>query len=429
MFLLRSSIARLGLIVGTFILITVIIVSCDLFMPNAPAGNTIFDAPLDGLTQSQLRTHFFGDEAFAVRHTFGTGVGPLFIASSCDTCHPGESKGILAFAETRFGRMTDKGFSGLEELGGPQLQERSVPGYPAEEVPEIATGVTQLMPPIVVGLGLLEEVPDTILLAMADPNDSDGDGISGRVQLIGNADLIAAELALTVKQLAAQEGEKNARISLNGKYIGRFGWKASSINLFHQTVQAYSEDMGLTTPFAPTDLFNVQTGVGSDDVVDPEISGSTVRNVVFYLRTLRPPLRRYVNDPEVIAGKELFIEVGCASCHRPTLKTGPSEIPQLSNRIFHPYTDLLLHDMGPKLDDGYTEGRAKTFEWRTAPLWGLGLAAEFQGGTPCLLHDGRASSIREAISFHGGEAAQSRKNFMQLSEEETEDIIAFLKSL
>ena len=213
-------------------------------------------------------------------------------------------------------------------------------------------------------------------------------------------------------------------------YIGRFGKKAISVNLLHQTVNAYSEDMGLTTDFLVDDLFIPSAGnLAADAVPDPEVSSDVLASVVFYLRTLRVPLRRNENDPDVVAGERLFESIGCARCHIPTLKTGRSDIAPLNEVEFHPYTDLLLHDMGPELDDGYTEGVALTSEWRTAPLWGLGLAAKFQGGTPFYLHDGRATSLREAIALHGGEGSQSRAAFEALPASERAQVIAFLESL
>jgi CxxC motif-containing protein (DUF1111 family) len=167
----------------------------------------------------------------------------------------------------------------------------------------------------------------------------------------------------------------------------------------------------------------------TDDAPDPEVASNVVNNVVFYLKTLRPPPRRNPDDPDVVAGEGLFAQIGCATCHVPALRTGRSEIPQLSEVAFSPYTDLLLHDLGPELDDGYTEGIALTSEWRTPPLWGLGLAERFQGGTPYYLHDGRATALPDAIRFHGGEAAASRAAFDRLSAQEQAHLITFLKSL
>ncbi len=370
-----------------------------------------------------------GDEAFNRVMSPEDGAGPLFIASSCATCHPGDGRGHPVFNLTRFGRMEAGVFNPMKSHGGPQIQNRAVPGYPPETVPESATGVTRLTPPAVTGLGYLEAVDDATLLALADPDDADGDGISGRVQRIDSSDFIA-EIVSIEALVADDAGGRTRFLPEDGKFIGRFGKKGLTINLLHQTVQAYIQDMGLTTDLVPQDLFNVQVGgFSTDDVPDPEITSNVVNNVVFYLKTLRPPERRNADDPDVLAGEQLFAEIQCAACHVPTLRTGRSEIRQLDQAEFHPYTDLLLHDMGPALDDGYTEGIASTSEWRTPPLWGIGLAQDFQGGIPYYLHDGRATTLRQAIQYHGGEAAQSREAFDRLSEAEQERLLRFLKSL
>jgi CxxC motif-containing protein (DUF1111 family) len=150
---------------------------------------------------------------------------------------------------------------------------------------------------------------------------------------------------------------------------------------------------------------------------------------LFYLKTLKAPLPRNPDDAGVNKGKQIFINTGCAKCHIPTLITGPSPITALANKTFHPYTDLLLHDMGNGLDDGYTEGTAKTAEWRTPALWGLGLSKHSQGGQYFLLHDGRANSIEDAILLHGGEGQPAKTNFQQLSAADRALLIQFLESL
>mgnify|MGYP001330076749 FL=1 len=151
--------------------------------------------------------------------------------------------------------------------------------------------------------------------------------------------------------------------------------------------------------------------------------------MVFYLKTLKAPIPRNQNDPDVVSGKQIFSRIQCAACHTPSMKTGYSPIEALSNKGFHPYTDLLLHDMGPGLDDGYTEGFAETSEWRTPPLWGIGLSENSQGGGLFLLHDGRARSIEEAILMHGGEAKNSRDEFNALSNQEKKQLLEFINSL
>jgi CxxC motif-containing protein (DUF1111 family) len=163
--------------------------------------------------------------------------------------------------------------------------------------------------------------------------------------------------------------------------------------------------------------------------VDPEVNNQTVLDVVFYLKTLKAPLQRNQDDADVISGKQIFISIGCAKCHTPQLQTGYSPIAALSNKTINPYSDFLLHDMGSGLNDGYTEGTALPQEWRTPPLWGLGLSKNSQGGQYFLLHDGRAKSIEEAILLHGGEALRSKNNFQQLSAADKAKLLKFLESL
>ncbi|MEX0648045.1 MAG: di-heme oxidoredictase family protein [Balneolaceae bacterium] len=404
-----------------------LMLGCELY-PGFPEENEVLDAPLENLTPEQLALHLKGDEEFGRQFSAKDGLGPVFVGQACDACHPGEGKGHLVLNLSRFGKMENDSFNPMTEQGGPQLQNRAIPGFSPEKIPEEATGVAEFTAPVIVGLGYLEALDDSTILNMADPDDRDGDGISGRPSLIDSTDFLVEVASLS----ELVEGGNESRFQIHeGKFIGRFGKKGITINLLHQAVTAYHQDMGLTTDLIPGDLFNVQAaGISSeDDVPDPEIPSSVVSNVVFYLKTLRAPQRRDASHPEVMAGEKMFNQIGCASCHVPELKTGRSSIPQISETEFYPYTDLLLHDMGPELDDGYTEGSAETSEWRTAPLWGLGLAGEFQGGTPFYLHDGRAKSLREAIEYHGGESAQSRNAFRSLTEEEKEQVIRFLKSL
>ena len=414
----------------TLILVVLLLAAttaCDLLTPDSPAATDRLDGFIDGLEPGQIRAHLAGDAEFARRFSVSDGLGPIFVATSCEQCHVGDGKGHPVFDLRRFGRSTPTGFDPMTEMGGPQLQHRAVPGYAAESIPPGVTGVSRLTPPAVTGLGYLDAVPDSTLVAMSDPDDADGDGISGRLQIHPPSELVETALALE----AAGSPDPGARGNLvAGGYIGRFGKKGLTVNLLHQTVGAYHEDMGITSDLLPEDLFNVQVGARvSDDAPDPEVSSATVSNVVFYLKTLRAPSRRDVTDPQVTAGEELFSELGCAACHVPTLVTGASEIAQLDRVTFHPYTDLLLHDMGPDLDDGYTEGRALSSEWRTPPLWGLGIQENFQGGSAFYLHDGRASTLEEAIELHGGEAQTSRDAFMNLDADRAASLIAFLRSL
>ncbi len=315
----------------------------------------------------------------------------------------------------------------MPEAGGPQLQHRAIPGYPAEELPAEATGVARFTPPAVTGLGYLDEVDDATLIELADPDDADGDGISGRLQLHAPTALLEAVLALE-SAAAPDPGAKGTLV--DGRYIGRFGKKAGTVSLLHQTVGAYHQDMGITSDLIPEDLFNPVAGSrASDDAADPEVTSAAVANVAFYLKTLRAPERREADQPEVMAGETLFAQIGCTGCHVPTLVTGRSELDVLDRVEFHPYTDLLLHDMGPALDDAYTEGQAATSEWRTPPLWGIGLQQDFQGGEAYYLHDGRARFLEEAIELHGGEAAASRGAYLALTPQDRQRVLRFLRSL
>ena len=388
---------------------------CDALLPAAPESQDVLAEPLEDLTPSQLATHLAGDEEFARVFGPGDGLGPLFVAPSCESCHVGDGKGHPVTTLTRFGRNDGATFDPMPAHGGPQLQHRAIPGYPPEVVPESATGIARFMPPAVTGLGFLEAVSDETILALADPDDEDQDGISGAPNWVEAPDFVSP---------------RSERIVQNGRYIGRFGKKAFTINLLHQTVAAYRDDMGITTDQQPVDNVNASEGeFTGDEVPDPELPSDVLKNVVFYIRTLKAPPRRGMAGPDVVAGEGIFADIGCARCHVASMTTGPSDVAALSEKEFHPYTDLLLHDMGPELDDGYTEGSASTSEWRTAPLWGIGLAADSQGGATFLLHDGRASSIEEAIGFHGGEGSASRATFEQLSTEEKLHLIAFLESL
>jgi CxxC motif-containing protein (DUF1111 family) len=399
----------------------------DPLLPGAPDEAETLEGPIEGLTGPQLAAHARGDAEFA--RIFGpeAGLGPLFVAASCASCHVADGKGHPLFTITRFGRQSGAGFDPMEVHGGPQLQNRAIAGYLAELLPGTANAVTGFMAPSVTGLGLLEAVDDATILALADPNDSNGDGISGRPSLVDSTDFIA-EIRSISSLLRGSEATRHQPV--NGKYIGRFGKKARTINLLHQTVFAYSEDMGITSDLVPRELLNVQTGAQTADLApDPEVSSGVVDAVVFYLRTLRPPPRRNASGADVVAGEQLFNQAGCGSCHVSTMRTGASEVGPLDRVEFHPFTDLLLHDMGPELDDGYTEGDALPSEWRTAPLWGIGLSERAQGGTAFYLHDGRAKSLREAIRFHGGEAARSRQAFDGLSPDQQERLLAYLRSL
>ena len=242
------------------------------------------------------------------------------------------------------------------------------------------------------------------MLALADPDDADDDGISGRV---------------------------NHVLDPSGTLvIGRFGWKANVATVEQQTAGAFHGDIGITSR-----LHSEQDCTASEpecraaiDGGQPELDDAKLQRVTFYTRTLAVPARRDVGDPETEAGARLFDDLGCSSCHRPELQTGDAEIAATSNQTIRPYTDLLLHDMGEGLADGRPDGEATSSEWRTAPLWGIGLIDDVNGHTR-LLHDGRARDVEEAILWHGGEAAAAQARFVQLDASARAQLLAFLDSL
>jgi len=381
----------------------VILGGCEWIIPPAPADNELLDGPVEGLTPAESARFLAGDIAFNDQiFTAETGLGPIFVATSCGSCHLGDGKGHPFTTLTRFGQADPSGNTWIGK-GGPQLQNRAMPGYHPELLPP-GVPFSRITPPANTGLGYLAALSDAQILANADEDDLNGDGISGVPNFI-------------VPRPYFHPGPHQQAV--NGKYIGRFGKKAAAIDLLQQTVNAYNQDIGITSVFEPIDpLTHLPVG--------PEVDEQTIQDVVFYLRTLKAPTPRNTDSK---TGAGLFSTIGCGRCHIPEWTTPLSDIPALSQKTFHPYTDLLLHDMGPGLDDGYTEGSAETYEWRTPSLWGLGLSPNSQGGEYYLMHDGRAHSIAEAIQLHGGEAGNSRQLFEELSDEQKEQLIQFLESL
>jgi CxxC motif-containing protein (DUF1111 family) len=383
----------------------IILVACEEFQPKAPQAFELLDGPVSGLTEAENLQFLRGDVAFNDEvFTSANGLGPLFVATSCGSCHPGDGKGHPFTTLTRFGQTDENGNQYLN-VGGPQLQHRAIPGFTPEAIPQNAT-FSRFTPPANTGLGFIDAVSDAEILAWADPDDSDGDGISGVPNWIS---------------LKAYVKERPNSVTQSGRYMGRFGKKAATYDLLQQTATAYNQDIGITSSFEPVDTH-------SGLVFDPEVSNQTINNVVFYLKTLKAPEPRPESN-SILEGKQLFTTIGCSKCHRPEMKTGTSSIAAIGNKVFYPYSDLLLHDMGTALDDGYTEGSAKSYEWRTPPLWGLGLSKNSQGGQYFLIHDGRARSIDEAILLHGGEANQIRNNYQMLTADEKTKLIQFLESL
>lgn len=388
------------------LLIVALVLSCKKITPKAPKDDELLDGPIEGLTEAENDLFLKGDIAFNDEvFTPSNGLGPIFVSNSCGSCHAGDGKGHPFTTLTRFGQKDSTGNQYLI-LGGPQLQNRAIPGYSPEIIPAGATSA-KILPPANTGLGYLDAVTDEDILLMSDPNDADADGISG--------------VPNWVNVPAYCQYRQNA-IAMNGKHIARFGKKGAAYDLLQQTANAYNQDMGINSSYEYIDTY-------SKLPVEAEVSNVTLQNVVFYLKTLKAPIQRNAQDADVKAGKNIFISIDCEKCHRSELKTGQSPIKALSHVTFHPYTDLLLHDMGAELDDHYTEGSAQTSEWKTPALWGLGLSRNSQGKQYFLLHDGRATSIEQAIQLHGGEALQSRTKFENLNSTEKAQLLKFLESL
>lgn len=281
----------------------------------------------------------------------------------------------------------------------------------------------------VFGLGLLELIPEADILALVDEDDSDGDNISGRANWV--FDPVKAKQNID-----------------NPVSLGRFGWKASTPSVRVQSLGALRGDMGITNPLFPEESiagtamhedYLARTGfvdTGTDEQGNTEADQAFSDDVVFYAETLAVPARRNVNDASVVAGAQLFDKVNCTSCHHPEFTTAAGEqllggiaAPEaIKGQKIYPFTDMLLHDLGEGLADHRRDFRANGFEWKTRPLWGLGLTKTVNPGAG-FLHDGRAATVEEAILWHGGEAEQSKSDFMALDKAERESLIDFVMSL
>lgn len=401
-----------SLIISSIIVAALSIASCEdsnsLYSPKPPEEDSLLDGPVDGLTGGQQIQHLNGDIAFNDEvFTVEKGLGPVFVGNRCASCHAGDGKGHPFNGFIRFGQSDSLGnLYGNFGDGRNELQNKAIPGYLPEKLPEGAP-YSLLIAPAITGLGFLDAVSDADILANADPDDLDGDGISGRPQYDYPPDYVR------LRPNSIPKGDK---------YIFRFGKKAVTYDLLHQAADAYNQDMGIVSSYQPNEPYD---GLPND----PEVSDRTVGDVEFYLKTLKAPIQRNQDDPDVIAGKNVFEQIQCAKCHIPKFTTGPSDIDAIAYKEFYPYTDLLLHDMGPDLDDGYTESYAETFEFRTPPLWGIGLSKNSQGGQFFLLHDGRAHSIEEAILYHGGEATNAKNMYVNLSADDRSKLLKFINSL
>jgi len=378
------------------------ILSCGDLLTSAPEASEVFDGPVDGLSATELQAFVRGDTEFGRRFGPASGLGPTFNNVSCASCHSGDGRGRLENALRRIGTASD-GFLG--SLGGPQIQEKAIPGAHAESVPT-GVAVSVRLPPPVFGVGLIEAIPESAILANADSADLNRDGISGRPNWVYAADYVPG---------SAPGGGAELR-------IGRFGRKAQTSNLLEQVVSAYLQDMGITSDFLPEEL-----SLTADHVADPEVPASTVQAVVHYIRALAPPPGASESG-EIGEGRTHFERIGCASCHVRSLTTGPSVVTALSGQRAELYSDLLLHDMGDELADGRPDGQATAREWKTPPLWGLRLMRAFLNGDAFLLHDGRAATVDEAIRLHGGEARAARDAYVALQAAERSKLLKFVES-
>ena len=419
---------------------------------------TAFAQPIPNLDRQRRRVFSFGDRLFNTQWVQAPGsvpsldgLGPLFNRSSCAGCHIRVGRGRPPIAgETRMrSKLIRLSIPGENAQGGPlphpvygaQLQEQGILGVSAEgktqitwteEIDQFADGTTfslrkpsyeftelgygplgddvlfsPRVSPAVFGLGLLENIPEADILQQVDPDDLDGDGISGRPNYVWS-----------------EESQT--------KMLGRLGWKANEPTLKQQIAGAFSGDIGLTTPmFANSSCSEQQADCQAAATLgDPlDVSGEFLDKVTTYLSLLAVPARRNVEGALEQRGERLFYQGQCASCHLPQQVTGNGSVhEEYNNKTIHAYTDLLLHDMGPALSDMRPDFEASGQEWRTPPLWGIGLVGTTNNHT-FYLHDGRARNLLEAILWHDGEAHESKEFVRQLNADDRDALIAFVASL
>lgn len=427
-----------------------------------PSGNMSFERQLDFRVGDGIFRKLW---VSAPSSTLSSdGLGPLFNARSCQSCHLKDGRGgppaagedaVSMFLRLSIPPQTAQEREAVASLRraviaeptyGTQLQNFSVQGIPAEgrmhmeyrEIPVALAGgevvrlrkpaysarelqygplhpQTMLSPrvaPPMIGVGLLEAVDEADILAWADPDDANGDGISGRTNRVWHDILRRPQL-------------------------GRFGWKAGQPDIAQQSAHAFAGDVGISSPLAADpwgECSEREAGCraaphGTDAGNPYELTPEMFQLLVFYSRNLAVPARRKPGDRRVLEGKRLFYQSGCTACHRPKYLTRRDPaLPEQSHQLIWPYTDLLLHDMGEGLADGRPEGLASGREWRTAPLWGIGLTQTVSGHTN-FLHDGRARNLLEAILWHGGEAEAAKQRVVAMSKAERAALLAFLSSL
>ncbi len=390
----------------------------------------------------------FKEATASTQGSFNDGLGPHYNRTSCEDCHfsdgrtdpvPGGSllvrlsvpgKGAQGGPNPHpvyGGQFGDVASAGVMPEGSVEIRYEDVPGTFGDGTPYTLRKPTVVLndlnygplgkdimmsargAPSIFGLGLLEAISDDTLLAWADPDDADGDGISGKVNRVWDND---------AKFMA----------------IGRFGWKAEEATLMNQAAGAAVNDMGVTNRLHPaqpcspkqTDCVNTFHG---DAEGGYEMSDKMLEEMTTYLEFLSVPARGHLDDERVVRGEKLFADAGCASCHKTNVVTGDDHVRRrLRGQAIQPFTDLLLHDMGEGLADDRPSFAANGREWRTAPLWGIGMVETVNGHTK-FLHDGRARNLEEAILWHGGEAEESKEAYRTFSKVDRDAIIAFLKSL
>lgn len=406
-----------------------------------------FSYQVNGLTSAQSLMFYVGNSFFnqswvqaPSSTTARDGLGPLYNARSCSACHfrdgrgsPVANSGLLFRLGSGFdnapdavygGQLQDYSHNSVTPEGSMGINYVEETGYFADgtsyslrrPVYTVAgqfygalqgtTGISPRVGQQMIGLGLLELIPEAAILANADPDDSNGDGISGRANYV--TDIVSGSLV-----------------------IGRFGWKANVGSIAHQVAGAFNGDIGITSTYFPNENYTVNqpSCAGLPSGGTPEIEDTDLDAVILYARTLAVPKRRKTTASNVKYGAQFFKSLGCISCHKMDYTTGfGGDIAPLKNQKITPYTDLLLHDMGPGLADNVPDHQASGTEWRTQPLWGLGLISIVNGHTN-LLHDGRARSIEEAILWHGGEAQKSADKYKKLPASQRAMLIQYLESL
>ncbi|WP_456388959.1 di-heme oxidoreductase family protein [Profundibacter sp.] len=427
---------------------------------KSPSGNMDFDRKMEFLLGEALFEKLWVSAPSSTKAS--DGVGPLYNARSCARCHPNAGRGhppqnSSDTATSMFLRLSIPGGDMNEIEGyiatlpeptyGHQLQDISVGGLlpegklvvhyeefevalaggeiarlraPTYQVNNLGYGpmhrdvmLSPRVAPQMIGLGLLEAIPASDIIANADPDDADGDGISGRAQII----------------LSPQYHEP---------MLGRFGLKAGAATVYQQSAGAFHGDIGISTPLFPAGWgecteaqLDCRTAPDGNSAIngDLEIPAEGMNAVSFYAENLAVPARRNIDDPQVLRGKQLFYETGCIACHSPKFVTHRlPDRPEQSFQLIWPYSDLLLHDMGEGLADHRDEARASGYEWRTPALWGIGLTKQVSGHS-YHLHDGRARSLLEAILWHGGEAEAAKYKVTEMPKSDRNALIEFLESL